>query len=134
MAQQHAKAGEIVDLRPHGDKLADARTVAIVKAKRFEAVRLIVKAGAYIAPHQVAGNVMLHCLEGQIVLVTSPTHKELSAGDWLYLNSREVHSIKGLQNSALLLTILFEESADLGRSESLSRRSSETLRGVKNDT
>jgi hypothetical protein len=31
MAQQHA--GEIIDLRPLGGKLADARTVAIVKAK-----------------------------------------------------------------------------------------------------
>ena len=50
MALQHAKAGEIVDLRPLGPKLEDAKTSAIIKSEHFEAIRLIVLAGAQI-PH-----------------------------------------------------------------------------------
>lgn len=45
MAVHHAGSGEVVDLRPLGGKLHDARTTAIVKSDSFEAVRLIVPAG-----------------------------------------------------------------------------------------
>ena len=50
MAVHHASAGEIVDLRPLGAGLKNARTSAIVKTNEFEAVRLIVHAGDDIAP------------------------------------------------------------------------------------
>ena len=37
MAVHHAGSGEVVDLRPLGAKLHDARTTAIVKTDTFEA-------------------------------------------------------------------------------------------------
>lgn len=55
MAVHHAGSGEVVDLRPLGVKLQDARTTAIVKSDTFEAVRLIVPAGHKIPPHRVEG-------------------------------------------------------------------------------
>ena len=57
-------SGQIFDQRPLSSKLANAKTMALVKARHFEAIRLIVRADAEIPPHQVAGKVMLHCLEG----------------------------------------------------------------------
>lgn len=110
MAQHHAKPGEVVDLRPLGPGLVDAKTTALIKEKHFEAIRLIVRAGMEIPPHEVAGNIMLHCLEGRIVLGLARSNLELSAGDWLYLNGDEIHSLKGVQDSSLLLTILFDVS------------------------
>jgi quercetin dioxygenase-like cupin family protein len=112
MALKHAKAGEVVDLRPLGDKLKDARTAAIIKEKSFEAVRLIVPAGREIPSHQVSGNITLHCLEGRISLGLTESEIELSAGDWVYLGSGEPHLVKGIEDSSLLLTILFDKSAD----------------------
>jgi hypothetical protein len=53
MAQPHAKSGQVVDLRPLGLKLHDAKTTALIKEKHFEAVRLIVHAGMDIPPHKV---------------------------------------------------------------------------------
>ena len=108
MALKHARAGEIVDLRPLGDRLGDARTAAIIKERSFEAVRLVVPAGREIPQHQVAGNITLHCLEGRISLGLKESAIEMSAGDWVYLDGGEPHSVKGVEDSSLLLTILFD--------------------------
>jgi quercetin dioxygenase-like cupin family protein len=106
MALQHAKPGEIVDLRPLGSKLKDAKTAAIIKSERFEAVRLIVLAGKEIAPHKVSGNIMLHCLEGRVSLGLANSSLTLSTGEWVCLTGGETHSLKGIEDSSLLLTIL----------------------------
>jgi quercetin dioxygenase-like cupin family protein len=109
VAIHHASAGEIVDLRPLGEALSEARTTAIVKAKTFEAARLIVHAGSAISPHQVPGPIMLHCLEGRVVLDFAESQLELSAGHWIYLDGGTRHSITGIEHSSLLMTILFEQ-------------------------
>jgi quercetin dioxygenase-like cupin family protein len=108
MAVRHANAREIVDLQPLGPALKDAKTTAIVKSKMFEAVRLIVHAGTNIAAHQVPGPIMLHCLEGSVQLGLPDSVLELAAGQWLYLDGGARHSVIGIEDSSLLLTILFE--------------------------
>lgn len=106
MALKHALPGEIVDLRPLGPALPSSMTSALVKSDRFEAVRLIVRAGATVPSHQVPGYITLHCLEGRVRL--GPLDMELSAGDWLYLDRETPHSVHGMEDSSLLLTILFD--------------------------
>ncbi len=108
MALYHASAGEVVDLRPLGEGLEGARTAAIVKAERFEAVRLIVHAGTEIASHQVGGAIILHCLEGRVLLGLPDGPLELRAHQWVYLDGGVQHSVKGIEDSSLLLTILLE--------------------------
>ena len=106
MAQPHARPGQIVDLRPLGSQLRGAKTTALVKEKHFEAIRLIVHEGAKIAPHTVAGNIMLHCLEGQVILGLPSGESILEEDDWVYLGGGDLHSLKGIVDSSLLLTIL----------------------------
>jgi quercetin dioxygenase-like cupin family protein len=50
---------------------------------------------------------MLHCLEGRVVLGLADGSLELSAGQWIYLDGGAEHSVKGLEDSSLVLTILF---------------------------
>lgn len=107
MAIRHANPGETIDLSPLGPALKHARTTAIVKSDAFEAVRLVVRAGADIKTHRVDGPITLHCLEGRALLGLPATSVELLAGQWLYLDGGEPHSVKGIEDSALLLTILF---------------------------
>lgn len=109
MALKHAKAGEIVDLRPLGDKLTDTKSAAIIKTEDFEAIRLVVLAGREIPPHEVSGNITLHCLEGRVSLGLEHSTIDLSAGEWVYLDGGEPHSVKGIEDSSLLLTILFNK-------------------------
>lgn len=93
-------------MRPLGTKLKYAKTAAIIKSKHFEAVRLVVLAGTEIPPHKVPGNIMLHCLEGRISLGLTDSSIILSTGEWVYLAGGEIHSLSGLEDSSLLLTIL----------------------------
>jgi len=107
MALKHAKSGEVVDVRPLGDKLNGAKTSAIIKSEHFEAIRLIVVAGSTIPTHEVAGNVMLHCLEGHVRLGLSDGDIDLKIGEWVFLDRFEDYSISGVEDSSVLMTILF---------------------------
>lgn len=109
MALHHAKAGEVVDLRPLADNLKNTKTAAIIKTQSFEAIRLVVPAGREIPPHEVSGNITLHCLEGHVSLGLAESHIELNAGEWVYLDGGEPHSVKGIEDSSILLTILFDK-------------------------
>lgn len=86
MAIRHATPGEVVDLRPMGAGLKQARTTALVKSEMFEAVRLVVHAGVNIKTHKVDGPIILHCLEGRALLGLPTSSLELSAGQWMYLD------------------------------------------------
>lgn len=107
MALKHAKSGEVVDLGPLGDKLKATKTSAIIKSEHFEAIRLIVHAGSTIPTHEVAGNVMLHCLEGHLRIGLSDGDIDLKEGEWVFLDRFEDYSISGVENSCVLMTILF---------------------------
>lgn len=107
MALKHAAPGEAVDLRPLGPRLFAARTHAIVRTSSFEAVRLVVPAGVEIPSHRVPGRITLQCIEGHAQLGLSDATIDLRAGDWVYLDGDEPHSVKGMEDASLLLTILF---------------------------
>jgi quercetin dioxygenase-like cupin family protein len=108
MALHHARSGEIVDLSPLGSALRNTHTTALVKSDAFEAVRLVVSAGTEIPSHHVSGKFSLHCLEGRVLLGLASSDLELSAGQWVYFDGGITHSVKGIENSSLLLTIMFE--------------------------
>lgn len=107
MAQLHAKPGQVVDAGPLGARLRTAKTTALVKEKHFEAIRLVVHEDVEISPHAVAGNITLYCLEGQVILKVPSSSIVLQAGQWVYLGRGEEHSVRGIVDSSLLLTILF---------------------------
>lgn len=108
MALKHAEPGEPVKLGPLGPQLAAAKTSAIVRTPSFEAVRLVVMAGTEIPSHKVPGQIMLHCIEGHAQLGLPAGTIDLRAGDWVYLEGGEPHSVKGIEDASLLLTILFD--------------------------
>lgn len=108
MAQHRAASGEVVDLSPLGsENMAAEKTTALVKTNAFEAVRLVMKAGAAIATHQVAGPITLHCLQGRVSVDTANGTFELTAGSWVYLEGSTPHSLRAADDASLLLTIIF---------------------------
>jgi quercetin dioxygenase-like cupin family protein len=106
MALHHAAPGETVHLASVND-VAGAKTAALVKTDAFEVAQLFLRAGEKIAGHSVQGYAILHCLEGSVV-VRATEDIALAAGDWVYLDRGEQHSLSALEHSSLLLTILFE--------------------------
>ncbi len=112
MALHHAKPAEVVDLRPLGPGLKEAKSATIVKSAAFEAIRLIVPAGALIPRHEVPGSITLHCLEGRIELDLEGSSLELGANEWVHLEGGAPHAVRGIEDSSVLLTILFAAGGD----------------------
>jgi len=106
MAMHHAAPGEITKLRSISD--AEARTTAIVKTDSFEAIHLVVRAGEQIPDHKVAGTLSLYCMEGEAVLGMPDGERSLCTGDWLYLEPGTPHSVRGIKDARLLVTVLFD--------------------------
>ncbi|RUL89680.1 cupin domain-containing protein [Tautonia sociabilis] len=106
MAIPHAAPGEVIDLRPLGTSLTTERTKTLFKTQAIEVVRLVMAAGKEIAEHRAPGEITVHCLEGEIALTVLGTTRVLQAGQMLYLNAGEPHSVRSISDSSILLTIV----------------------------
>ncbi len=106
MAIPHARAGEIINVRPLADKLHDTKTSTLLKTDHVEALRLVLPAGKKIAEHKAPGEITVQCLEGEIRFTSPSGTQTLSAGDLLFLNAAELHAVEAVQDSSVLVTIL----------------------------
>lgn len=98
----------MVDVRRLGAALATTKTSALFKTEHVEVVRLVVAAGKEIAEHEVPGEITVQCVEGKIAFTAMGKTTELSAGEMLYLNAGEPHSLECTEDGSLLVTILLE--------------------------
>ena len=105
MATPHAAPGEIVDVRPLANRLDSIVTRTLIKSEHLEVIRLVVPAGKEIPPHKVAGPITVQCLEGRIEFEAGGKRQAMSAGDLLFLTGGEMHSLVGVEDSSVLVTI-----------------------------
>jgi len=105
MALHHVAPGETFHLGTVNDP--NANTAALVKNDGFEVAQLLLRKGDVIAAHAVPGYATIHCIEGCVTLDVAGQVK-LSAGDWIYLDRGERHSVLAHEDSSLLVTILFD--------------------------
>ncbi len=106
MAIPHAKPGEVVDVRPLGSSLASSQTKTLVRGEQVEVILLVVPSGKEIKEHQAKGEIVMHCLEGRVAFTAFGKTQNLEAGKLLYLPTGEPHSVKGIEDASLLLTVL----------------------------
>lgn len=112
MAIPHATSGQVVDVRPLGAKLKQSVTTTLVKTGKLEVIRLVLPAGKEIPHHQVTGEITVQCLEGMVsVAADEGQTKVLEAGQLLYLSGSELHALKGVEDSSVLVTILLEKKS-----------------------
>jgi quercetin dioxygenase-like cupin family protein len=106
MAIPHAKPGEVIDIQPLGAAFAESKTATLVKTDAFEVIRIVLSAGKEIAQHSVDGEITVQCLEGNVEFRIGTLKRELTAGSLLYLEGADKHSLRAIENSSLLVTIL----------------------------
>ena len=116
MALHHATSGEVVDLGALPGDSSATQTRALVKSDSFEAIQLVLRSGGQIPAHQVASRFTLLCLEGHVKVGLADGDVELSAGQWVYFDAGIRHSVDAIENSTLLLTIIFGETVEPGQS------------------
>jgi quercetin dioxygenase-like cupin family protein len=89
-----------------GAALGASKTTSLVKTNELELIRMVHPAGKEIPPHKAPGEITVQCLEGRIAFTAHANTQDLAAGQLLYLASGEVRSLKGIEDSSLLVTIL----------------------------
>lgn len=106
MAIPHAKSGELIDIRPLGNKLPQTISSTLVRADHLEVFRLILPAGKATQEHKAAGTITIQCLEGVVELDACGQTQLLHAGEMVYLADAEPHAVKALEDTSLLITML----------------------------
>lgn len=113
MAIPHAQPGEVIDVRPLGSALTGTKTTTLIKSESLEVLRLVIPRGKEIPPHKTQGAITVHCLEGRVAFTTKGITHELEAGHLLFVEGEQIHSVLGIQDASLLVTITFPRSSPL---------------------
>jgi len=110
MSIHHAKPGEIIQL-PLRTTPSSFTTATLVKTNDLELIRLVLPAGKEIPTHKVPGEITVQSLEGRVAFTAGQKTQELVAGQLLYLSGGEPHSVKAIEDSSLLVTILLPKKS-----------------------
>jgi quercetin dioxygenase-like cupin family protein len=105
MSIQHAAPGEMIQLFL-GPALRNSKTMTLVKTADLELIRLVLAAGNEIPTHKASGEITVQCREERVAFTAGGKTQELTAGRLLYLVAGEPHSVKGIEDSSLLVTLL----------------------------
>lgn len=108
MATHHASPAEVVDLETWAQDVPNEQTKAIVKTDEMELVRLVIAAGKEIPTHKVTGPIIVHCINGKIEFTAMGKTQMLMPNQLLHLMPDEPHLVKAVEDSVVLLTIIFK--------------------------
>lgn len=110
MATHQAVPGDVVDLERWADDLPAEHSKAILRTDALELARLVIGAGEAMHPHRpcrVAGDIVIHCLQGAIALRVDGRDSRLGAGQLVCLEGDVTHEVSGIEDAVVLLTITF---------------------------
>ena len=106
MGIQHCEPGMVVNLLHLDTRLPSETTLALVKTKQMEVIRMFLPQGKKIPVHKVSGEITVQCIAGKITFDVENESREMKAGDWLFLSGNQNHALDALEDSILLVTIL----------------------------
>lgn len=106
MAIPHASSGQLIDVRPLGKRLSGEVSIALFKSEQIEVIRLVLPAGKSFPPHQVPGEITIHCIEGRIDVTVEGSSHVLEAGQMLFLAGGVPHGVDAIEDASALVTIV----------------------------
>lgn len=106
MAVHHATPGEIVDIGPLAGDLKHTASTTIVKTDQLQVFRYVLLKDKVFAEHRVPGAITVQCLEGVIEFTAAGRKQLLRTGQLVYLGEGTPHSLKGIEDSSILVTIV----------------------------
>jgi len=106
MSIHHALSGELISIRPLADAITTTLTSTLYKTQQLEVFRLVLLAGKEMPEHQVAGELTVQCLEGSVEFSIGTTHDVMRPGDLKCLAAGVSHSLRAIEDSAVLVTLL----------------------------
>lgn len=95
----------LIDIRPLLAKIDTVKTANLIKTDELMVKRVILLAGQSIPKHHVAGDATIYCIEGAVDFTAAEQTFRLNAGDLFLLKGGTEHSLLGVQNASVLVTI-----------------------------
>lgn len=108
MATHHAKPNEVVDLSTWAQDMPDEKSKIVLRTEDMEVARLVMPAGKVFEEHKVTGPITVHCIKGTIEFNATGVTQNLKSGQLLYLLPGEAHTLTALEDTIILLTIVFK--------------------------
>lgn len=106
MSAHHAASGDLIDVRPYGNRLTDRTSIAVVRDDRIEVMRLVLPAGKVLPEHFSYGPVTIQCIEGAVDLAVRDVVRPMRAGDLVYLAEQVPHAMRATEDASLLVTMV----------------------------
>ncbi len=122
MAIPHAQPGDLIQLQPQ-DGNPPSQTSTLLKSDRVQLIRLVVAAGKEIPEHRAPGELLIQCLAGEISVTGDGKTNQLQRGQAVYFSPHVPHSVKGIKDGILLLTLFLAEDEASNEVDEASRES-----------
>ncbi len=111
MNQGHVQSGEVINLETLKGTMDVDASYALVKTEDMEVIRMALRKGKATEQHSVDGEISVQCLKGAILFNVGGQARELTEGDWLYLEKQQKYSYSVKRDTILLVTILFTNNS-----------------------
>jgi quercetin dioxygenase-like cupin family protein len=112
MAIRHARPGQIVHLLASDGTLPTLQSFALFKSEQLELLRLAIPRGKGLPSHRVAGEITMQVLEGRVEIEVGGIPQILGAGQLMHLEGDVEHSLKGIDDASVLVTIVLAPPGD----------------------
>lgn len=109
MALPHAQLLDVVNVSPLGEALAGAVSTSLIKTDRIQLLHLVLRAHQDQPEHHVSEECTIHCLEGDVEVVTPGGSRRLRAGQLVVLPAAQKHSLRARTDCAVLVTLLLQQ-------------------------
>ena len=106
MALPHAQLLDVIRIGPLGPALHDAVSTSLLKTDRLQLLHLVLPARRDQPEHHVDDECTIHCLEGDVEVLTPGGSRRLGPGQLVVLPARQRHSLSARVDSAVLVTLL----------------------------
>jgi quercetin dioxygenase-like cupin family protein len=108
MAAHQSLSSELIDFGWPGEAPVESKitVTVLVKTACLEVVRLVVPAGKDMANHTAPGDITVQCVKGTIDFTAGDRNYRLTAGRLLYLSAGTLHALHGVEDAAVLVTIV----------------------------
>lgn len=108
MALPHAQLMDVINVGPLGERLHGQVSTSLIKTDRIQLLHLVLQAHQDMPEHHVDDECTIHCLEGEVEVVTGAGVRQLRPGNVVVLPAREKHSLRARSEAAVLLTLLLD--------------------------
>jgi quercetin dioxygenase-like cupin family protein len=89
---------------PHAS-VAGHRQVALVRRGPLSLILFAFDPGGHLKEHRTEGEVTIHVLAGRLTVTVADDPVQVGAGELIALAPGQVHSVRALESSAMLLTV-----------------------------